>query len=437
MIQLEHISKQFRLYRHPVDRLKEIVFRRQYHTVHQALNNISFTVPDGKTLGIIGQNGAGKSTLLKILTGILLPDDGSVTLSGRVTGLLELGTGFNLEASGLDNIRNNATLLGMLPAEIQAKRERIIAFAELGAFIHEPMHTYSSGMVMRLGFAIAIHADPACFIVDEALSVGDAYFQQKCMRAIQTFREQGGSVILVSHDLNAVRVLCDQAILLDAGNIIEQGTPKAVVDYYHGLMLSKSHQGDTPVAIRRPMNEPNTRSAELGDESVQPPAVALPPLAGTGEIEVLELIVRNAHGQMVSYVTSEEIMTIIAVFRSQRDLDSPHFGIGLRNRLGQTIFETNSSCVGMSPPPLAAGECVHVEWTFVANLKAGHYAITLGVANRAHSLGDFDETLFFAHDLLMIEVGINPDAIRYDGYFNMHPQFTLKSYPGSSHRTTT
>jgi lipopolysaccharide transport system ATP-binding protein len=215
MISVKNISKTFKLYQAPSDRLKEILLRRCYHKNFQAVNNVSFEVQEGETLGIVGENGAGKSTILKLLTGILIPDTGSVHVSGKITGLLELGTGFNAEFSGIDNIIHNATYLGLSRSEIDKKLDTIIGFTELGEFIHEPIKTYSSGMVMRLAFSVAIHAEPRAFVVDEALSVGDAYFQQKCMKKIKDFKDNGGSIVFVSHDMNAVKVLCDQAILLE------------------------------------------------------------------------------------------------------------------------------------------------------------------------------------------------------------------------------
>ena len=166
---------------------------------------------------MIGRNGAGKSTLLKLVMGVILPDQGSVSLTGRVTGLLELGTGFNPELPGYENIAFNAALLGMTPAEVAHQRQAIIDFSELGEAIHHPVRTYSSGMTMRLAFSIAIHAKPACFVVDEALSVGDAHFQQKCMKRIKEFRASGGAILFVSHDMNAVKVLCDQVLVLEQG----------------------------------------------------------------------------------------------------------------------------------------------------------------------------------------------------------------------------
>ncbi len=408
MIAVEGISKAFRLYRKPSDRLREIILRRSYHTVHQALSDISFVVEDGQTLGIIGCNGAGKSTLLKILTGVLLPDQGQMQLSGRITGLLELGTGFNMELSGLENIRANAMLLGMSTEQIAARRDTIVEFAELGAFINEPLKTYSSGMIMRLAFAIAIHADPACFVVDEALAVGDAYFQQKCMRAIQAFRERGGSILLVSHDMNAIKTLCDQALLLEHGKVLDYGVPKDVVDHYQAQLLHRAHQGDTPVTINKP-----------GGETAKP-------LVGTGEVRLVALTLYNEADEPINALTSEEELRIVAQIETSRVLEQPHFGIGIRNRFGHSVFETNTYCMNQTPAPLAAGSTVSVEWRLMANLAAGDYSITVGVGNRPYGTGSFEEILFFANELAMLTIGVNLDAMRYDGYFNMHPTVQIR-----------
>ncbi len=249
VIRVSGITKRFKLYHSPKDRLKEILFRKQYHRDFTALDNVSFEVGEGETLGIIGQNGAGKSTLLKILSGVVIPDGGTIEVDGKVTGLLELGTGFNPELTGVENIYMNGTFLGMSRDELDRKKQSIIDFTELGDFVYDPIKTYSSGMLMRLAFSIAIHAEPKCFLVDEALSVGDAYFQQKCMRRIQEFRAAGGSIIFVSHDTNAVKTLCDYAIMLESGKIAMAGKPKEVVDFYQGLLLKKAHVGPSEVKI--------------------------------------------------------------------------------------------------------------------------------------------------------------------------------------------
>lgn len=261
MIAVDQISKRFKLYRAPSDRLKEILFRRSFHKDFHAVSDVSFTVNAGETLGIIGENGAGKSTLLKLLTGVLIPDTGQIHINGKITGLLELGTGFNPEFSGIDNIIHNATYLGLSRREINGRLDRIVEFTELGDFIHEPIKTYSSGMVMRLAFSTAIHADPTAFVVDEALSVGDAYFQQKCMEKIREFKANGGSIVFVSHDMNAVKVLCDKALLLDHGRVAEEGQPENVINAYNFLIASRSRGRRSTCLDRKPTGTATTRPA--------------------------------------------------------------------------------------------------------------------------------------------------------------------------------
>jgi lipopolysaccharide transport system ATP-binding protein len=261
VITVDSISKRFKLYRSPADRLKEIVMRRQYHTDFDALKDVSFSVAGGETLGIVGRNGAGKSTLLKILTGILLPDSGTISIDGKITGLLELGTGFNAEMTGIENIYMNGALLGMNREEIGRKKDVIVEFTELGEFIYEQLKTYSSGMVMRLAFAIAIHADPKCFVVDEALSVGDAHFQQKCMTKIREFRKSGGSIVFVSHDMNSIKMLCDKAILLNHGAVVDEGDTENVVNSYN-FLIAKLNDIDNKM-IADPVQESSYGTFEV------------------------------------------------------------------------------------------------------------------------------------------------------------------------------
>jgi teichoic acid transport system ATP-binding protein len=411
MIKVEGISKKFKLYRSPADRLKEIIFRKKYHKDFIALDNISFEVGAGKTLGIIGQNGAGKSTLLKILSGIVIPDKGSIQIDGKVTGLLELGTGFNAEMTGLENIYMNGTLIGMTRDEIDRKKQTMIDFSELGEFIHEPIKTYSSGMTMRLAFSIAIHADPTCFLVDEALSVGDAYFQQKCMRKIQEFRGSGGSIIFVSHDMNAVKTLCDSAILLDHGLLLSSGDPKDIVDNYHNMLLKKMHCGDIPVQI----HDKNSETELALDKSG----------ISTNEVEIIFFRICNEHGDKISYIESESKINIIYRIRALKDLDEPHFGLMIRNNLGLSIFETNTYCMKMNTGKLSKGQIAEVKWIMDFPLAAGIYSFSVGVANRGFDIGYFHEYLMLVHDVEVIEVISNNNAIFFAGVFNINPMVQL------------
>ena len=409
MIKVEGISKQFKLYRSPADRLKEIIFRKQYHKDFIALDNISFEIGAGQTLGIIGQNGAGKSTLLKILSGIVIPDGGTIRIDGKVTGLLELGTGFNAEMTGLENIYMNGTLIGMTKDEIDQKKQTIIDFSELGEFIHEPIKTYSSGMTMRLAFSIAIHADPKCFLVDEALSVGDAYFQQKCMRKIQEFRESGGSIVFVSHDMNAVKMLCDSAIMLDHGRMIDCGEPKNVVDFYQNMILKKSHQGDVPVQVKKIEKEKNVNNSSIS----------------TGEVELVSFKIYNEKGEKISYIESEKVIKIVYEVKALKDLDEPHYGLMIRNNLGLSIFETNTYCMKIKTEKLSKGQIAKVKWVMNFPLYTGTYSFSVGVANRGFDIGYFEEYLLLIHEVDIIQVLSKQDAIVYAGIFNIHPTVKL------------
>lgn len=407
MIKVEGISKKFKLYHSPADRLKEIIFRKKYHKDFVALDDISFEVRSGETLGIIGQNGAGKSTLLKILSGIVIPEHGTINIDGKVTGLLELGTGFNPEMTGLENIYMNGTLLGMTKDEIYRKKQTIIDYSELGDFISEPLKTYSSGMMMRLGFSIAIHAEPTCFLVDEALSVGDAYFQQKCMRKIQEFRSNGGSIIFVSHDMNAIKILCNSTILLDNGRIIDQGCPKDVVDFYQNMILKKIHRGDMPVQVL----EKKSENADSKNNSG----------ISTGEVELISFKICNEKGEVISVIESEGTIKIIYEIRANRDLGEPHYGLIVRNNLGLSIFETNTHCMKIKTTALSRGRIAKIEWQMKIPLIFGTYAFSVGVANVGYGIGSFEELHLLIHDIGFIKVLTKKTAITYEGIFNINP----------------
>jgi len=374
MIEISGLQKRFKLYSRPEDRLIESLLRRPRHHTHHALRGVSFKVAPGETLGIIGRNGAGKSTLLKILMGVLLPDAGEIHIDGKITGLLELGTGFDLELSGLANIERNGILLGMSQQEIDARREDIIAFSELGDYIREPLRTYSSGMTMRLAFSIAIHADPRCFLVDEALSVGDAHFQQKCMRRIQEFRQGGGSLLFVSHDINAVKVLCDRVLVLEDGVVQLEGNPEEAVNHYNRLIARLDDEPGEAYSMASGCY--GTREAELvewqltGDESASD-------VISAGEGACLRLRVA-AHA----------------------DLDEMTLGLVIRDRFGRDIFGTNSYFMER-PLRMRDGQVSDIEITFPMNLAPGTYTISCAL----HSGPDHVERCYhWCDNLIRFEV---------------------------------
>ena len=356
MIRVNNLCKTFRLYQNPKDRLKELLFRRVYSREFAALDDVTFSVGEGETLGIVGENGAGKSTLLKILTGILLPTSGVVQVDGHITGLLELGTGFNSELTGLKNIYLNGLLIGMSKEEIDNKLAQIVAFTELGKFIEEPIKTYSSGMLMRLAFAVAIHADPQAFVVDEALSVGDAYFQQKCMKRIKDYREQGGAIIFVSHDLNAIKVLCDRALLLNQGTVIDEGNPEQIINTYN-FMLAKKSKGEE---ITIGMKEQSSNSY------------------GTYRVEITGVQFCNQHDLDSRVFISGEKVTIRMHLRANQRADSVVVGLLFRDRFGQDIFGTNSHHLNQVVT-FEAGETALYCYSMPLNIGPGRYTLTVAV----------------------------------------------------------
>ena len=355
MIRVQNISKTYKLYQKPADRLREVFFKQTCHKDFHALRDISFVVRDGESLGVIGQNGAGKSTLLKIMTGVVIPDCGLIERSGRITGLLELGTGFNPEFTGVENIYLNATYLVLNKAQIDERLDAIIDFSELGDFINEPLKTYSSGMAMRLGFAVAYHADPEVFLVDEALSVGDAYFQQKCMRTIRRFKSNGGSLVFVSHDMNAVKLLCDRVVLLEHGVVVDDGPPEQVINTYNFMLAKKKKKQD--VEVLEAQGEAHS--------------------FGNGKVLIAEAYVCDAAGEKCDTVISGLPYAIRVVLQARETVGEMTVGILFRDRFGQDIFGTNTHLLGQ-PLRIEAGQTRELYYRFDQfNVGPGKYTLTV------------------------------------------------------------
>ena len=356
MISVDALSKHFKLYNSPADRLKEILFRRSFHHSNLALDDISFTVENGRTLGIIGQNGAGKSTLLKILNGVLIPDSGTINVGGRVAGLLELGTGFNLELSGLSNVYTNGMLLGMGREEIDRKLDLILDFSELRTVITHPLKTYSSGMVMRLAFSIAMHSEPECFLIDEALSVGDAHFQQKCFRRIKQHKENGGAIIFVSHDMNAIKVLCDEVILLDDGKVVIQGSAEDAVNHYNYLISTLNDDGET---IVRDVDSAHSFGGF------------------TARINKVTVVGEKSKTDSLS---PGELAEIRVLMESSELIEDINVGILIRNNFGQDIYGT-ATWKHKEKVDIGSGEQWLISFTLAMNLGIGHYTVSVALSS--------------------------------------------------------
>ena len=373
------------------------------------LRHITFEVKKGEVVGIVGQNGAGKSTLLKLIAGTLRPTEGKVHIGGRVAAILELGMGFNPELTGRQNVYHSAGLMGFSAEDIEKFLPEIEAFAEVGQYFNEPMRTYSSGMEMRVAFAVATVKQPELLIIDEALAVGDTYFQQKCMRKILELKEAGVSILFVSHDINSIKVLCDKVVLIDQGIMIDVGEPKEIINFYQNMILEKSHQGDLEFKQEKIAIAVEKSDSKAGS------------IAATGDVELIELSLRDIDNKEINYIVSEHTLKISFSLKVLKALDDPHYGFMIRNKFGISAFETNTYSMKEKSSKVEKGQIVTVEFSFSCNLSPANYSISIGVANKGFDRGSFEEYLLFIQDIEMLKVIENSDAIIYDGVTNLKP----------------
>ncbi|MCS6951461.1 MAG: ABC transporter ATP-binding protein [Bryobacterales bacterium] len=359
-VEFHEVSKSYPIYESPGDRLKELVSfrRRSYHKDFWALRDLSFEVRRGETFCIIGENGSGKSTLLQLVAGILPPTTGQLKVNGRVSALLELGSGFNPEFTGRENVYLNAAILGFSRKEIDRRYRDIEEFAEIGDFINQPVKTYSSGMVVRLAFAVAIHVDPEILLVDEALAVGDLYFRQRCMRKVHELRSRGITILFVSHSTGDVKALGDRTLWLDGGRIRELGDTDKVVAKYLAAMVEKD---SAYLALRQ------RRPAEAAGGPVRAPEVVegIPNIDhryGDGRAEVLGIAVLDAYGQPLQVIEPLSRIIVRISVRAHDDIARPIVGFMLRNHLGIDFSGTNTTREGFELPPMRPGDVYTVDF---------------------------------------------------------------------------
>jgi lipopolysaccharide transport system ATP-binding protein len=426
-IYVSNLTKVYPLYNSPGDRLKEALhpFRKKYHHDFYALKDVNFEITKGETIGIIGQNGSGKSTLLKILSRVLTPTNGKCIVNGKVSSLLELGTGFNPELTGIENVYFNGTILGFTKAEMDSKLEDILSFADIGEFVKQPVKMYSSGMYVRLAFAVAVQVNPDILIVDEALAVGDARFQNKSMNKMLQFVESGKTVIFVSHDTTAVKTLCKRAILLDKGVMLKDSYAPTVVDYYNNMVINDMHKGENDLlhpAIQTPNTEKLVSKYEMENDK---PIVFAENSIISSDIELLAIHMYDSKKHRIESITSEEDLTIVFKIRSNIDVIDPHYGIRFNNRLGVSAFETNTYCMGLQNETLNKGDIAIVEFSLNCNLIPDMYALTIGFANKGYDRGSFEYYHFLLKDVALIRVVENSRSIIYGGYYNMKPKVVI------------
>jgi ABC-type polysaccharide/polyol phosphate transport system ATPase subunit len=366
VVEFRDVSKAYPIYHNPSARLKELAcFNRvSFHRDFFALRDISFEIPAGQTFCVIGENGSGKSTLLQMVAGILHPTSGTAEMSGRVAALLELGSGFNPEFTGRDNVYLNAAILGFSHREMDRKIQQIEDFAEIGSFINQPVKTYSSGMAVRLAFAVAIHVDPEILIVDEALAVGDIYFRQRCMRKVHELREQGVTILFVSHDVGDVKAIGERALWLDGGRMRDLGPPDRVVTRYLAAMAQKD-------AAYRDLKHRGTPERPTGPHVAPEVVTSLPNVDhrfGDGRAEVLGIAVLDSIGMPTHILEPESSIMVRISVRALQHVNLPNVGFMLRNHLGLDFAGTNTAREGFELPPMASGDVYTVDF----HLKLPH-----------------------------------------------------------------
>lgn len=389
-ISVRNIGKTFRLYKRPQDRLLQRFSRKQLFREFHALADIDFDVKKGETVGIIGRNGSGKSTLLQLICGTLTPTYGEIQVNGRVAALLELGAGFNPEFTGRENVYLNATILGLTREEIDERLEDIFSFADIGEFVDQPVKTYSSGMYVRLAFAVIAHVDADILVIDEALAVGDALFTQKCMRFLRNFRENG-TILFVSHDSHAVTNLCQRAIWLKQGQVAEQGPAKEVAEAYLAELFSSTNRKDVPASeatMAKPEDWVDQRLKYINASPLRndievfrfdPKASAF----GHGHAAIVDVRLENDDGGPLAWVVGGEIVNLRVTVDCFKPLDRPIIGFYVKDRLGQNLFGDNTYLTYADDPVEGAeGEKLQVRFRFpMPLLPVGDYSIAVAVAN--------------------------------------------------------
>lgn len=382
-IKVQNLSKCYHIYDNPRDRLKQFVAPRlqrltwqnpkQYFREFWALKDVSFEIKKGETVGIIGRNGSGKSTLLQMICGTLTPTSGSIQTNGRIAALLELGSGFNPEFTGRENVYMNASVLGLSNKEIDERFDDIAAFADIGNFIEQPVKTYSSGMMVRLAFAVAIHVEPDILIVDEALSVGDAYFQAKCAKIIRNIIDKGATVLFVSHDTASVKSLCDRAILLDLGSNEYMGDVNTAVEKYYSALVA-SQRIEKEICHQKD-NDKGGISKQVVDEHFQ--SMASFQRIQNGAAEFLNVMILDDEGLSIDSIMFGQKVTLRQIIKFNSSIPALGFAYHIRDKNGQDIVYSDTGIESDRHIQLAKKGSVYVlDWTFTVHLQEGNYVIS-------------------------------------------------------------
>ena len=407
-IQVKNLNKMYKLYNKPSDRLKEALGFKVPVREHYALHDVSFDVKRGETVGIIGTNGSGKSTILKIITGVLNPTGGEVVVDGRISALLELGAGFNMEYTGIENVYLNSTMMGFSREEIDARLQDILDFADIGDFVHQPVKAYSSGMFVRLAFAVAINIDPEILIVDEALSVGDVFFQAKCYRKFEEFKKMGRTILFVSHDLSSISRYCDRVILLNKGVKLQEGSPKQMVDMYKQLLV-----GQDPTRAE----EKKDPDRENWNEKFQINPNMLE--YGSKLAEITDFAVVDEKGRYTNTIEKGSSFQIKMRVVFHEAIQEPIMAYTFKDIKGTEITGTNTMFEKMHVEHSGEGDVCTVTFTQDMYLQGGEYLLSFGCTG--YKDGDF--TVFHRlYDACNITVVSNKNTV---GFYDMNSKVEI------------
>jgi lipopolysaccharide transport system ATP-binding protein len=410
ILKVNDVSKVYRRYAKPSQRLREYLFGTSLAEEVHALHPITLRAAPGETIGIVGRNGSGKSTLLSLIAGVLTPTTGTIERHGSVAALLELGSGFNPDFTGRENIFFSGSVMGMSQAQVRERLDEIIAFADIGDFIDRPVRTYSSGMFVRLAFAVSSHSTASIFIIDEALAVGDVFFQQKCFARLRKLRDLGTTILFVSHDAGAVHRLCERAILLEHGHLVFDGNPRDAIEMYEARSLAQ----EMPI-LGEELSTEITR-AELRNDNLV-----------SWDVEVID-----DRGKPTVAATSGDEVAVRITLRFHRSFSDPHVGFKLRDRLGIVLYETNTLCMRRAIGRVEAGDQVVVDFRFRLDVHQGDYSISLGIANDAVDQSSFKEQIAYIANASALSIARDLDSTIWSGIANLRPTVHIVTQPSGS-----
>lgn len=417
-VAVKDVSKVYKLYEKPMDRMVEALglTKKKKYKEHFALDKVSFSIKQGECVGIIGTNGSGKSTILKIITGVLNPTSGSVEVDGRISALLELGAGFNMEYTGIENIYLNGTMNGFSKKEIDEKLQDILDFADIGDYVYQPCKTYSSGMFVRLAFSVAINIEPEILIVDEALSVGDVFFQAKCYHKFDEFKKMGKTIIFVSHDLGSISKYCDRVILLNQGVKLGEGSAKDMIDDYKRVLVGQYEVKDDK-KNENLLEDEDIKDAVLRKEAEQSDSKTLE--YGTQAAVIEEYYLTDDKGTRSTAILKDSEFTIHMKVRFMQDLPAPIFAFSIKNPKGVEITGTNTMFEKAFLESVKAGEVKNVTFTQKMSLQGGEYLLSFGVTGYEGNDFQVYHRLYDAQDITVIS---DKNTV---GFYDMNSKITV------------